>query len=106
MFTISRIFLSQIKTLEALVHWRNKQLLLLLLLFYYLPITALISSVNSILSPPQVRSVRLVHDNDTGKFKGFCYVEFEDVQSLEDALNFDGALFVDKNIRVDIAGED
>lgn len=49
--------------------------------------------------------MRLVYDNETGRFKGFCYVEFEDAKSLENALSFDGALFVDKNIRVDIAGE-
>ena len=48
--------------------------------------------------------MRLVHDNETGKFKGFCYVEFEKIQDLEEALGFNGALFLDKYIRVDIAG--
>lgn len=38
------------------------------------------------------------------RFKGFCYVEFEDLADLEAALEMDGAVEVDKClIKIDVA---
>ena len=47
--------------------------------------------------------IRLIHDRDTNKFKGYCYIEFENVEGLKKALEFDGASLEGKTLKVDIA---
>lgn len=59
-----------------------------------------------IFSSLTVKNVRLVKDKDTDQFKGFCYVEFETIQELEEAVNLDGRIVLDNNpqpLRIDIA---
>ncbi len=51
----------------------------------------------------QTRSIRLVYDRETERFKGFCYVEFDDGDTLDKALQLDGSIIDGATIKVNRA---
>ncbi|KAJ3342913.1 hypothetical protein HDU93_000572 [Gonapodya sp. JEL0774] len=60
-------------------------------------------AIKEFFQPLKIKSVRLTKDRDTGKLKGFGYVEFEDRESLEQAVADGGAELDGRRIRIDVA---
>lgn len=50
-----------------------------------------------------IQKIRMIRDRETDKFKGFCYVEFNDAEAFRKALGFDNADFMGYTLRVDHA---
>ncbi|XP_031845688.1 eukaryotic translation initiation factor 4H1 [Nomia melanderi] len=62
--------------------------------------------VDKIFKNFKVKGIRLVKDKETDRFKGFCYVEFECLKDLVDALEMDGTVEIDGSlVKIDIAEE-
>lgn len=60
--------------------------------------------VDKIFPNQTIKNIRLVMDKETDKFKGFCYVEFDTLQDLEEAVALNGLIDVEgTTIKIDVA---
>ncbi|XP_066149102.1 eukaryotic translation initiation factor 4H-like [Euwallacea fornicatus] len=60
--------------------------------------------INTIFKDFNVKNIRLVKDKDTDRFKGFCYVEFDSLTDLENAISMNGDIEVEGCVvKVDVA---
>eukprot|EP00466_Bigelowiella_natans_P012768 jgi/Bigna1/68660/fgenesh1_pg.6_\ len=59
--------------------------------------------VEDIFARCNIVNIRLVENRNTGKFKGFGYVEFETLDDLKEALGCNGMNYRGRIIRVDVA---
>ena len=51
----------------------------------------------------EISSVRLIKDRETGRSKGFAFVEFSNSSEVQAALKLDGEEFKGRRIKVNIA---
>eukprot|EP01137_Pigoraptor_chileana_P025362 Opistho-2@94757 len=51
----------------------------------------------------KISSIRLVEDRETGKKRGFGYVEFQDANSLKGAVDLTGRPFMNRDIKIDVS---
>lgn len=68
-----------------------------------LPFRATEQDVEEVFKGLGVKSVRLIRDRESDRFKGFGFVEFEAREDLQEALTHDGQTVEDQQIRVDVA---
>lgn len=70
-----------------------------------LPPNAIQGDIDSIFSDMKdhIQKIRMIRDKETDKFKGFCYVEFDNKEAFHAALGFDQAEFNGYALRIDRA---
>jgi len=68
-----------------------------------LPIDLIQGDIDIIFKNLPLKSVKMVRDKETDKFRGYCYVEFETADALKRALQLNGAKVNDNFIKVSVA---
>jgi len=58
--------------------------------------------IQDLFSTSKIVDIHFIEDHE-GRRKGFCYVEFEDLESLKEAIEMNGALVHERAVQVDIA---